>query len=247
MITNAPGGDRKRGSPGESSPTDRIQEGRVHHRPPDATSGLFYVDLEDAIPAVRSLRRARRRERRPQHDREPAPLRTPRWGASYGDTQTPRRVPRDRVAFEPPNGAPARSLHVRVGHRRAPRQGRRPDLGHRARRGAPDDPNGRVACETLITTGLVVVAGEITTKTYVDIPRARSPEGCGHRLHTLEVRLRREHVRRHRRDREQSPTSRRASTSRTSQHDPGDNDPLDRSAPATRGSCSATRPTRRPS
>jgi S-adenosylmethionine synthetase len=34
-----------------------------------------------------------------------------------------------------------------------------------------DDPMGRVACETLITTGLVVVAGEITTSTYVDIPR----------------------------------------------------------------------------
>ncbi|MFA5793375.1 MAG: methionine adenosyltransferase [Candidatus Gracilibacteria bacterium] len=34
-----------------------------------------------------------------------------------------------------------------------------------------DDPNGRVACETLVTTGLVLVAGEISTKTYVDIPR----------------------------------------------------------------------------
>jgi S-adenosylmethionine synthetase len=34
-----------------------------------------------------------------------------------------------------------------------------------------DDSEGRVACETLITTGLVVVAGEITTDTYVDIPR----------------------------------------------------------------------------
>jgi S-adenosylmethionine synthetase len=33
-----------------------------------------------------------------------------------------------------------------------------------------DDPFGRVACETLITTGLVIVAGEITTSTYVDIP-----------------------------------------------------------------------------
>jgi S-adenosylmethionine synthetase len=33
------------------------------------------------------------------------------------------------------------------------------------------DPYGRVACETLVTTGLVVVAGEITTETYVDIPR----------------------------------------------------------------------------
>jgi S-adenosylmethionine synthetase len=34
-----------------------------------------------------------------------------------------------------------------------------------------DDPKGRVACETLVTTGLVVVAGEITTETYVEIPR----------------------------------------------------------------------------
>ena len=33
------------------------------------------------------------------------------------------------------------------------------------------DPMGRVACETLLTTGLVVVAGEITTNCYVDIPR----------------------------------------------------------------------------
>src|SRR2546427_4385155 len=33
------------------------------------------------------------------------------------------------------------------------------------------DPIGRVACETLLTTGLVVVAGEITTSCYVDIPR----------------------------------------------------------------------------
>ena len=33
------------------------------------------------------------------------------------------------------------------------------------------DPMGRVACETLITTGQVHVAGEITTKCYVDIPR----------------------------------------------------------------------------
>jgi S-adenosylmethionine synthetase len=33
-----------------------------------------------------------------------------------------------------------------------------------------EDPLGRVACETLITTGLVVVAGEISTSTYVDIP-----------------------------------------------------------------------------
>jgi S-adenosylmethionine synthetase len=34
-----------------------------------------------------------------------------------------------------------------------------------------DDPTGRVACETLVNTGLVVVSGEISTETYVDIPK----------------------------------------------------------------------------
>jgi S-adenosylmethionine synthetase len=33
-----------------------------------------------------------------------------------------------------------------------------------------DDPRSRVACETLCATGLVVVAGEVTTNTWVDIP-----------------------------------------------------------------------------
>src|SRR5438477_1470337 len=34
-----------------------------------------------------------------------------------------------------------------------------------------DDPKGRVACEVLVTTGTCIVAGEITTNTYVDVPR----------------------------------------------------------------------------
>src|SRR5204863_8786979 len=33
-----------------------------------------------------------------------------------------------------------------------------------------EDPHGRVACETLVTTGLVLVAGEISTECYIDIP-----------------------------------------------------------------------------
>ena len=38
-----------------------------------------------------------------------------------------------------------------------------------------DDPKGRVACEVLVTTGICVVSGEITTNTYVDVPKlARS-------------------------------------------------------------------------
>jgi S-adenosylmethionine synthetase len=34
-----------------------------------------------------------------------------------------------------------------------------------------EDPMGRVACEVLVTTGICVVSGEITTKTYVDVPK----------------------------------------------------------------------------
>ncbi|MEO7143641.1 MAG: methionine adenosyltransferase [Bryobacteraceae bacterium] len=34
-----------------------------------------------------------------------------------------------------------------------------------------DDPDGRVACEVLVTTGICIVSGEITTQTYVDVPK----------------------------------------------------------------------------
>src|SRR2546427_13145365 len=41
------------------------------------------------------------------------------------------------------------------------------------------DPTGRVACECLLTTGLVVVAGEITTPRYGDIPRIARGQNPG--------------------------------------------------------------------
>ncbi len=34
-----------------------------------------------------------------------------------------------------------------------------------------EDKKGRVACETLVTTGLAIIAGEITTSTWVDMPQ----------------------------------------------------------------------------
>jgi len=45
-----------------------------------------------------------------------------------------------------------------------------------------NDPGGRVACETLVTTGMAVVAGEISTKTYVHIPDIvrKTVEGIGY-------------------------------------------------------------------
>ena len=92
-----------------------------------------------------------------------------------------------------------------------------------------DDPNGRVACETLVTTGLVVVAGEITTETYVDIPRlVRQRIGAigydrakyGFDAETCGVMVALD---------EQSPDiAQGVDSSYEVQHDPGDDDPLDR-------------------
>src|SRR5438270_8911555 len=92
-----------------------------------------------------------------------------------------------------------------------------------------NDPMSRVACETLITTGLIVVAGEMTTETYIDIPKiARETvknigytrakygfdaETCGV-IVTLD---------------EQSPDiAQGVDTAYELQHDPSDDDPLDR-------------------
>src|SRR5438105_5980822 len=92
-----------------------------------------------------------------------------------------------------------------------------------------DDPDGRVACETLITTGLVVVAGEITTKVYVDITRlvreriaaigyTRAKYGFDAETCGVIVALD-----------EQSPDiAQGVDTAFEIQHDPGDDDPLDR-------------------
>ncbi len=57
-----------------------------------------------------------------------------------------------------------------------------------------EDPYGRVACETLVTTGLCVVAGEIWTKAYVDISRLARDSICFDRLHGRRVRDRRSDV-----------------------------------------------------
>src|SRR5213595_4034873 len=90
------------------------------------------------------------------------------------------------------------------------------------------DQGGRVACETLITTGLVVVAGEITTETYVDIPalvrKKISEIGYTHSewgfdAHTCGVVVAID---------EQSPDiAQGVDSSYEVQHDPADDDPLD--------------------
>ena len=92
-----------------------------------------------------------------------------------------------------------------------------------------DDVNGRVACETLITTGLVVVAGEITTETYVDVARivrekiteiGYTHSEWGFDATTCGVVVAID---------EQSPDiAQGVDSSYEVQHDPGDDDPLDK-------------------
>jgi len=99
-----------------------------------------------------------------------------------------------------------------------------------------DDPFGRVACETLVTTGLVVVAGEITTETYIDIPRIvrnrireigydRAKYGFDADTCGVIVSID-----------EQSPDiARGVDMAYEVQHDPGDDDPLDTTGAGDQG------------
>src|SRR6266513_2051087 len=92
-----------------------------------------------------------------------------------------------------------------------------------------NDRNSRVACETLITTGLVVVAGEMTTDHYIDIPRlvrdkikdigyTRAKYGFDADTCGVVVAID-----------EQSPDiAQGVDNAYEVQHDPGDDDPLDR-------------------
>ena len=59
-----------------------------------------------------------------------------------------------------------------------------------------EDPMGRVACEVLVTTGICVVSGEITTTTYVDVPKLARASDCRHRLHRRRDGLRFQDLRR---------------------------------------------------
>ncbi len=53
-----------------------------------------------------------------------------------------------------------------------------------------EDPMSRVACETMVTTGIAFIAGEITTKAYADLPTIVRETIKARRLHARQVRLR---------------------------------------------------------
>jgi S-adenosylmethionine synthetase len=92
-----------------------------------------------------------------------------------------------------------------------------------------DDPTGRVACETFVTTGLTLIGGEITTSTYVDIPRlvreriasigyTRAEYGFDAGTCSVIVAI----------DKQSPDIAQGVDASYETQHDPNDLDPLDR-------------------
>ncbi len=68
-----------------------------------------------------------------------------------------------------------------------------------------DDPYGRVACETLVNTGLIVVSGEISTDTYVDIQEIARETVRKIGYDDAVLRLRLQHLRGDQRDRQAVP------------------------------------------
>ncbi len=64
-----------------------------------------------------------------------------------------------------------------------------------------DDPYGRVACETLVNTGLVVVSGEISTTAHVDVHEIARETVRRIGYDNAALRLRLQHLRRHQRPR----------------------------------------------
>ena len=64
-----------------------------------------------------------------------------------------------------------------------------------------DDPNGRVACETMVTTGLAIVAGEITDERLRGYSESRPPHDPRHRVYASQVRIRCRYLRCHHGDR----------------------------------------------
>src|SRR5712692_10359589 len=91
-----------------------------------------------------------------------------------------------------------------------------------------DDPGGRVACVTLVTTGLVVVAGEISTETYVDVQKLVRKQIARIGYTSSELGLDAETCGVITSIQEQSSViARGAATAYEVQSDPGDGDPLD--------------------
>jgi S-adenosylmethionine synthetase len=99
-----------------------------------------------------------------------------------------------------------------------------------------EDPMGRVACETFVTTGMIVVGGEITTNTYVDIPKlargvvseigyTRAKYGFDHETCAVLTAI----------DEQSADIAQGVDTAYEARHIPGDDDPLDKEGAGDQG------------
>jgi S-adenosylmethionine synthetase len=99
-----------------------------------------------------------------------------------------------------------------------------------------EDPSGRVACETFVTTGLIVIGGEITTSTYADIPKiargvvadigyTRAKYGFDGETCAVLTAI----------DEQSSDIAQGVDAAYEARHIPGDDDPLDREGAGDQG------------
>ena len=201
---------------------------------PDETSGFVYVNLKLALPLLFGSGRMSESDSpeaisaRRAREHEAAPVRDPVHEAGR-QADHDLRLPDDQVAFRAAMAAREflfTSESVTEGHPDKIADQVSDSVLDAVLR---DDVAGRVACETLITTGLVVVAGEISTETYVDVARIVRERICdigythsewGFDATTCGVVVAID---------EQSPDiAQGVDSSYEVQHDPGDDDPLDK-------------------
>ena len=138
-------------------------------RPPGSstrTCQQLAAAARDARESGRAASRSRPRRRQPRRAARTAIF----YGSVDGDVLSRQGIRRPSGSLRA-RGRPLVPLHLGVRHRGPSRQDGRPDLGLDPRRRPRGRPAGPRRLRDAVTTGLVVVAGEITTETYVDIPR----------------------------------------------------------------------------
>jgi hypothetical protein len=137
VITNSAAGIGQVGSSSQSlADSADFKEAKDAAGLPDSTGGFFYVDIKNTIPLIEGFAGLAGQQMPAQVSENLRPLRSfLSWSAGSGDSRTVDAF-LEIKSPDPPNGGQRIPLYERVGHRGAPRQGRRPDLRLRARRGA---------------------------------------------------------------------------------------------------------------
>ena len=210
VITDSPTGISGLKDGGQKLSDDQVfKDAKSAAGMPDETKGFVYVNVKDAAPMVEGLSALGGSGIPPdvsanlEHVRSFLAYgsgRATRTGSTRSSRSAEPLTRRAAVAAAslPRHGRPLLSLHVRVRHRRAPRQGRRPGLGHDPRRRARGGPARPRRLRDADHDRPRRRRRRDHDRDLRRHPAARAPADRRHRLHPREVRLRRRHLRRDR-------------------------------------------------